>query len=215
MDAMLRFIFMSHKFLNLAHRVANFPECTMLVDSTLDTLGKQIEDKINAYTGTFEDPTTVPTNATSPNELLINARLKKKDVQTKSSKRQRNWLDKKPKSGKKRKNKATSQGKKQWYDMKNNSILVYYSCLSEPFVFVFLMIQHVGEDPSNDGAQAKIAGDSVSDYLALHGPIIDDFDGEQALMDKEKDSNEKMALKSFTQLLTGPISDDLLTGDLL
>ena len=99
--------------------------------------------------------------------------------------------------------------------MKNNSILVYYSCLSEPFVFVFLMIQQVGEDPSNDGAQAKIAGDSVSDYLALHGPIIDDFDGEQALMDKEKDSNEKMALKSFTQLLTGPISDDLLTGDLL
>jgi len=49
----------------------------------------------------------------------------------------------------------------------------------------------------------------------LQGPIIDDFDGEQALMDKEKDSNEKMALKSFTQLLTGPISDDLLTGDLL
>ncbi|KAG2601396.1 hypothetical protein PVAP13_5KG589307 [Panicum virgatum] len=112
MDAMLRFRFMSHKFLNLAHRAANFPECTMLVYSTLDTLGKQIEDKINAYTGTFEDPTTVPTNATSPNELLINARLKKKDVQTKSSKRQRNWLDKKPKSGKKRKSKATSQGKK-------------------------------------------------------------------------------------------------------
>ena len=109
---MLRFRFMSHKFLNFAHRATNFPECTMLVDSTLDTLGKQIEDKINAYTGTFEDPTTVPTNATSPNELLINACLKKKDVQTKSSKRQRNWLDKKPKSGKKRKSKATSQGKK-------------------------------------------------------------------------------------------------------
>ena len=99
--------------------------------------------------------------------------------------------------------------------MKNNSILVYYSCLSEPFVFVFLMIQHFGEDPSNDGAQAKIAGDSVSDYLALQGPIIDDFDGEQALMDKEKDSDEKMVLKSFIQLLTGPISDDLFTVDLL
>ena len=120
-----------------------------------------------------------------------------------------------PSLGKRGKAKLHHKEKKQWYDMKNNSILVYYSCLSEPFVFVFLMIQQVGEDPSNDGAQAKIAGDSVSDYLALQGPIIDDFDGEQALMDKEKDSNEKMALKSFTQLLTGPISDDLLTGDLL
>ena len=40
------------------------------------------------------------------------------------------------------------------------------------------MIQQVGEDASNDGAQAKIAGDSVSDYLALQGPIIDDFDGQ-------------------------------------
>jgi len=45
MDAMLRYKFMSRKFLNLAHRAANFPECTVLVDSALDILGKQIEDK--------------------------------------------------------------------------------------------------------------------------------------------------------------------------
>ena len=77
------------------------------------------------------------------------------------------------------------------------------------------MIQQVGEDASNDGAQAKIAGDSASDYLALSGPIINHFDGEQVVMDKENDSDEKMALKSFIQLLTGPISDDLFTVDLL
>ena len=40
---------------------------------------------------------------------MINARLKKKDVQTKSSKQKRNWLDKKRKARKKRENKATSQ----------------------------------------------------------------------------------------------------------
>ncbi|EEE54990.1 hypothetical protein OsJ_02614 [Oryza sativa Japonica Group] len=59
MDAMLRYRFMSHKFLNLAHRAANFPECTMLVDSALDILGKQIEDKISACTSISEDPCTV------------------------------------------------------------------------------------------------------------------------------------------------------------
>jgi len=40
---------------------------------------------------------------------LINASLKKRDVQTKSSKRKRTWLDKKHKARKRRENKATSQ----------------------------------------------------------------------------------------------------------
>jgi zinc finger SWIM domain-containing protein 3 len=100
---------MSRKFLNLAHQAANFPECTMLVDSTLDILGKQIREKINASTSTFEDLCADSTNTSPPNDLLINASLKKKDVQTKSSKRKRTWLDKKHKARKKRQNKATSQ----------------------------------------------------------------------------------------------------------
>jgi zinc finger SWIM domain-containing protein 3 len=101
-DAILRLRYMSRKFLNLAHEAANFPECAALVDSTLDILGKQIKEKINASTSTFEDVCTVTTNASPPNELLINASLKKKDVQTKSSKRKRTWLDKKHKARKKR-----------------------------------------------------------------------------------------------------------------
>jgi zinc finger SWIM domain-containing protein 3 len=108
-DAVLRFRYMSRKFLNLAHQAANFPECTMLVDSTLDILGKQIREKINASTSTFEDLCADSTNTSPPNDLLINASLKKKDVQTKSSKRKRTWLDKKHKARKKRQNKATSQ----------------------------------------------------------------------------------------------------------
>ena len=40
---------------------------------------------------------------------MINASLKKKDVQTKSSKPKKAWLDKKHKARKKRQNKATSQ----------------------------------------------------------------------------------------------------------
>jgi zinc finger SWIM domain-containing protein 3 len=56
MDATLRYRYMSHKFLNLAYRAAQFPECTMLVDNTLDILGKEIEDKISACTTISGDP---------------------------------------------------------------------------------------------------------------------------------------------------------------
>ena len=94
MDAMLRYRFMSHKLQNLAHRAANFPECTMLVDSTLDILGQQIEDKINAYTSTHEYLPTVSTDVKT-----------KKEVQTKNSKRKRTWLDKKHKAKKRDKTK--------------------------------------------------------------------------------------------------------------
>jgi chromatin remodeling complex protein RSC6 len=86
----------------------NFPECVMLVDNTLDILGKQIEDKINACTSTPRFPGTSVTDASPPNELLSNARLKKKEVETKTSKRRRSWLDKKHKIRKKRENQTTS-----------------------------------------------------------------------------------------------------------
>jgi len=69
MDAMLRYKFMSRKFLNLAHRAANFPECTMLVDSALDILGKQIEDKVNGCTSA--DPCTVRADDLFTGELVF------------------------------------------------------------------------------------------------------------------------------------------------
>ena len=109
MDAILGYRYMSLKFENLAHRAANFQECIVLVDSTLDMLGKQIEEKISACKSTSGYPCTIPTNASPPNDLLANARLKKKDIETKSAKRKRNWLEMKHKARKKRENKTTSQ----------------------------------------------------------------------------------------------------------
>jgi zinc finger SWIM domain-containing protein 3 len=102
MDAMLSYRYMSHKFHNLADRASNFPECVALVDTTLDILAKQIEEKLNACTSTARYPCTVPTEASPQDDLLTNARLKKKEVETKTSKRKRTWLDKKHKIRKKR-----------------------------------------------------------------------------------------------------------------
>ena len=78
MNAILCCRYMSYKFLNLAHRAANFPECTMLVDNTLDILGKQIEEKINACASTSSYPCTAPTNTSPLNDSLSTAHLKKR-----------------------------------------------------------------------------------------------------------------------------------------
>jgi zinc finger SWIM domain-containing protein 3 len=86
MDAMLSYRYMSHKFHNLADRASNFPECVALVDTTLDILAKQIEEKLNACTSTARYPCTVPTEASPQDDLLTNARLKKKEVETKTLK---------------------------------------------------------------------------------------------------------------------------------
>jgi chromatin remodeling complex protein RSC6 len=139
MDAMLCLRFMSRKFLNLAHQAANFPECTMLVDSTLDILGKQIKAKINACINNSVDAPTISADASPPNDLLSNARLKQKEVQVKSSKQKRTWLDKKHKSRKKRQNKATSHEKKnQRYNVKKYIFSILFSPLffSETFGFL-------------------------------------------------------------------------------
>jgi hypothetical protein len=115
MGSMLCYRFMSHKFQNLAHRATNFSDCTMLVDITLDILAKQIEDKIGAYT-TFGYP-TIYTNADPPDDFLSNAHLKTKEVQARSSKRKKTWLDKNRKFRKKNKtmfhHKKNRLGKRQ------------------------------------------------------------------------------------------------------
>jgi len=99
LNDMLRYKDLTRKFLNLALRVASHPRCTLLVNNTLDSLSKQVDEELNASTGTM-DPVTVPTNVTSPSEV-ITARLKKKEVQTKTSKRKKSWLDKMHKGTKK------------------------------------------------------------------------------------------------------------------
>jgi len=85
LNEMLRYKDMTRKFLNLALRAASHPEFTLLVNNTLDSLSKQVEEEVNACT-TRTVPVTTPTNVTPPNDLVSTACLKK-DVQTKSSKR--------------------------------------------------------------------------------------------------------------------------------
>ena len=53
----------------------------MLVDSTLDILGKQNGEKINVCTSTTGYPCIVPTNASPPNDMSNTAFLKKKGGQ--------------------------------------------------------------------------------------------------------------------------------------
>ena len=107
---MLRYKDMTCKFLYLAHRAASHPKCTLLVNNTLDMLRKQVEEKINGVASPI-DPINVPTNVTPPTELLSTTRLKKKEVETKSSKRKRTWLDKKRKFTKKGGNKKGKSSK--------------------------------------------------------------------------------------------------------
>jgi zinc finger SWIM domain-containing protein 3 len=71
MDALLRCRYMSNKFFNLAYQAANFPQCTMLVDNTLDILCKQIEEMIITFPSTSMSPSALPTNASSPYDMLM------------------------------------------------------------------------------------------------------------------------------------------------
>jgi len=88
---MLRYKDMTHNFFHLAHRAASHPKCTLLVNNTLDMLSKQVEEEISGVASPI-DPINVPTNVTPPTELLSTTRLKKKEVETKSSKRKRTCL---------------------------------------------------------------------------------------------------------------------------
>jgi len=107
---MLRYKDMTCKFLYFAHRAASHPKCTLLVNNTLDMLSKQVEEEISGVASPI-DPINVPTNVTPPTELLSTTRLKKKEVETKSSKRKRTWLDKKRKFTKKGGNKKEKSSK--------------------------------------------------------------------------------------------------------
>jgi hypothetical protein len=97
---MIRYKDMTRKFINLAHRAASHPRCTLLVNNTLDKLSKQVGEELNGCTSST-DPIIVPTDVTPHIDLVSTAQLKKKDVETKTSKRKRTWLDKKRKVGKK------------------------------------------------------------------------------------------------------------------
>jgi hypothetical protein len=104
MEASLRYKFLSHRFLTLAQQAASYPECTLLVNNTLDILSKQIEEHLSGCAST-SDQSATHKEVMPPNNLLSNARLKKKEVHVRSLKRKRNWLDKKRDTTQKRQSK--------------------------------------------------------------------------------------------------------------
>ncbi|PAN28737.2 hypothetical protein PAHAL_5G172900 [Panicum hallii] len=162
LDDMLRYKDMTRKFLNLALRAASNPGCTLLVNNTLGVLSKQVEEEINGCTDNVE-PVTLPINVAPPSDLVSTARLKKKEVQTKTSKRQKTWLDKKRKFTKKG-SKKKGQG-----SMEQENIKV----------------------PSVDGVPVQNISTSTS-------------------LPKEGMSEAYMTINTFSQLLTGAITDVVL-----
>jgi len=96
LDEMFRYKDMSHKFQHLAHRAASHPNCCLLVHNALDMVSKQVEEELNGVASPV-DPVITPTNVSLPTELLTTASLKKKEVETKTSKRIKAWYEKKSK----------------------------------------------------------------------------------------------------------------------
>jgi hypothetical protein len=63
-------------------------------------VSKQVEEEIMSFPSAV-NPTNVPTNDSPPIDLLSTASLKKKDVETKTSKRKKAWFEKMHKTAKK------------------------------------------------------------------------------------------------------------------
>jgi hypothetical protein len=94
----LRYKELSHKFHTMAHKVANSTECCMLLENALDSVGLKLEEKLNASASAMEEPSNDKENG-DPNvqqidDLLRAAQLKKKEIQPKSLRRKKSWLDK-------------------------------------------------------------------------------------------------------------------------
>jgi hypothetical protein len=100
LDAIFCYKNMTRKFLNLAHRAASHPRCVLLVNEALDMVSKRVEEEITGFPSVV-NPINVPSNNSLPIDLLSTAGLKKKEVETKTSKRRRTWLDKRRKFAKK------------------------------------------------------------------------------------------------------------------
>ena len=96
-EAQLRYKFLSHKFHNRAQKAANSPECCLMLENAFDCLSVQLEDKLNLSASAVNEPCKEQENV-DPNlqqrDDFSGAQLKKKDVLSKNSRRQRNWIDK-------------------------------------------------------------------------------------------------------------------------
>uniref|UniRef100_A0A8R7RDL8 Uncharacterized protein n=1 Tax=Triticum urartu TaxID=4572 RepID=A0A8R7RDL8_TRIUA len=109
---MLRYKFVSHKFHDFASEAASDPECILLMDNALDILAKQVREKLRISRSILSESSNVQPNVQQDEGLLSSARLKKKEVQPKSSKRHKPWI-KKTRKYKKKDPKESSQQEKE------------------------------------------------------------------------------------------------------
>jgi hypothetical protein len=182
---MLRYKDMTRKFLNLALRAASHSGSTLLVNNTIDILSKQVEEEINGCTGNVE-PVTVPMNVAPPSDLVSTTCLKKKEVQTKTSKRKKTFLDKKRKFTKG--NKKKGQGSMVCSSCKIYLILFIVfgrKNLTVPIVFFHFCWQEQEniKVASDDGARVQNISPGTS-------------------LPKEGMSEAYMTINTFSQLLT-------------
>uniref|UniRef100_A0ACD5VGC8 Uncharacterized protein n=1 Tax=Avena sativa TaxID=4498 RepID=A0ACD5VGC8_AVESA len=123
LEAMLRYKELSHKFHTMAYKVAYSTECCSLLENALDSVGPMLEEKLNASNSAINEPSNgqenVDPNVQLTDDLLRAAQLKKKEVQSKNSKRKKIWLDKLHK-GKRKVPKPAVTTKKEAKQQKRN-----------------------------------------------------------------------------------------------
>ncbi|CAO2037992.1 unnamed protein product, partial [Urochloa humidicola] len=116
LDAQLRTKNLFHKFLNLAYKAANYPDCCLLLEDGLDCLSTQLEDKLKLSTNalnelcTAQEKENVEPNVQQKDELLA-AQLKKKEVSSKNSRRKKTFLEKLPKGNRSKPTKSAAPKK--------------------------------------------------------------------------------------------------------
>ncbi len=93
-DAKQRYQFLCRKFLALASRAADFEESYLLIDGVLNSLNKQVEDKIKEQTPFTVQSPEEQTPSTVPEKYSHVTSLKKKEVRKRGSKQTPSWVDK-------------------------------------------------------------------------------------------------------------------------
>jgi zinc finger SWIM domain-containing protein 3 len=194
LEAQLRIKTLSHKFHSLAYKVANSLECCLILENALDSVGTQVEDKLNETTNATNMPCNdqenidpnVP-NVQQTNEYL-SAKLKKKEVQSKNLRRKKSWLDKLLKGRRKPTKVAASKKKGPKVCCNLFMMCCYYAFLN------YLLKHLLQQQGKNDGVepQVRVEKDDVNEGATR----------EQGATREHQECN---TIISYTQLLTAPL----------
>jgi len=105
LDATLWYKNLCKIFIPLASRAADFEDCYLLVEETLHTASKQVEEKIKGTSNINAENSSVQETFSLPEQYTQVAALKKKEKSKGGSKRKKSWTEKFQKKKKKKGNK--------------------------------------------------------------------------------------------------------------